>query len=48
MIQQILVLITFIVALGFIVGKFFWKPAFLKKGSKDDDAGCGSGSCGCH
>jgi len=48
MIQQILVILIFALALAYLVGKFIWKPAFLKQGSKDDDSGCGSGSCGCH
>jgi|TARA_R110002051_G_scaffold170475_1_gene241097 hypothetical protein len=44
-VQNILVLIIFGAALGYLVTKFIWKPAFLKKKSKGD---CGSGSCGCH
>jgi len=47
MIQEILVFIIFIIAAGYIVTKFIWKPAFMKSGSKSDKA-CGSSDCGCH
>jgi len=42
--QNIIVILIFIVALGYIITKFFWTPSFLKK---KDDSGCGSGNCGC-
>lgn len=42
--QSIMVLLIFLAAVGYLVTKFIWKPAFLKK---KDDHGCGSGGCGC-
>ena len=44
--QTILVLIAFTIAVGFLVTKFVWKPAFLG-GKKKSEKGCGS-DCGCH
>jgi len=38
--QEILVVITFIIAVGFIIKKFFWKDKTAKACGKDD--------CGCH
>jgi hypothetical protein len=38
--QEILVYVVLIVALGFLVRKFFWKPKSKKN--------CGNGDCGCH
>lgn len=46
-IQEILVLITFLIAVGFIITKFIWKPKFLKAKKKSDKA-CGQSDCGCH
>jgi len=43
--QNILVLVIFAIALGYLITKFIWKPAFLKKKS---DSSCGSSNCGCH
>lgn len=40
-IQTILVVLTVILAVGFLIRKFIWKPK--AKNSK----GCGSGDCGC-
>lgn len=53
MIQPLLVLITFILAAGFLIKKFVWKPIFeLKnKTSKTIDGHkikCGKSDCGCH
>ncbi|SDR80986.1 hypothetical protein SAMN04487764_0732 [Gillisia sp. Hel1_33_143] len=48
MIQEILVFIIFIIAAGYIVTKFIWKPAFMKSQSKSSDKSCGSSDCGCH
>jgi uncharacterized membrane protein YciS (DUF1049 family) len=45
--QEILVLITFLFAVGFIITKFIWKPAFFKQKKKSDKA-CGAKDCGCH
>lgn len=45
MIQEILVFITFSIALGYILTKFVWKPAFLKK--KKKEKACGVSGCGC-
>jgi hypothetical protein len=39
--QTILVFITFSVAIGFLVKKFFWKKSKSKKA-------CGIDDCGCH
>lgn len=45
--QEILVLITFLIAVGFIITKFIWKPAFFKPKKKSDKA-CGKSDCGCN
>lgn len=45
--QNILVLITFIIAVGYVVTKFIWKPAFLQN-KKGSDKACGSANCGCN
>ncbi|WP_298424012.1 FeoB-associated Cys-rich membrane protein [uncultured Kordia sp.] len=39
MIQELLVGITFLIAVGFLIKKFFWK----KKAAK----ACGKDACGC-
>lgn len=44
--QSILVIAIFIVAVGYLVTKFIWKPAFL--GGNKDKNGCGKDDCGCH
>ena len=44
--QNILVFITFLVAVGYVITKFVWKPAFLK-GKKESDKACGNSGCGC-
>ncbi len=46
MIQNILVILIFLVALGYLVTKYVWKPAFLS--GKSNDKSCGSDNCGCH
>ncbi|MEW7278013.1 FeoB-associated Cys-rich membrane protein [Aquimarina sp. 2201CG1-2-11] len=45
LIQNILVFFAFLLAVGFLIKKFFWKST-VKKKSKS----CGSGGtdCGCH
>ena len=44
--QQILVIAIFLAALGYLVTKFIWKPAFL--GGGKSKKGCGKDDCGCH
>lgn len=44
-IQEILVLITFLIAVGYLMTKFIWKPAFLSK--KKATKACGVSGCGC-
>lgn len=46
LLQEILVLITFLIALGYMVTKFIWKPEFLKPKKKSAKA-CGVSGCGC-
>jgi len=51
--QTVLVIITFSIALGFIVKKFVWNPIFEAKDSSSGtlDGGntkCGKKDCGCH
>ncbi len=45
LIQEILVLITFLFALGYIITKFIWKPSFLS--GKKKAGSCGVSDCGC-
>ncbi len=45
--QEILVFLTFAVALGYMFTKFIWKPAFLKS-KKESDKSCGVSGCGCN
>lgn len=42
--QNIIVILIFLGAVGFVITKFIWTPSFLKK---KNDSGCGGGSCGC-
>ena len=44
--QNILVIITASLAVMYLVGKFIWRPAFLKP--KASKVGCGENDCGCH
>lgn len=46
--QHILVLLTFIVAVGYLFTKFIWMPPFLKKGKAEKVKACGMSDCGCH
>lgn len=46
LIQEILVFITFLIAVGYIITKFIWKPAFLKS-KKESAKSCGVSGCGC-
>ena len=45
LLQEILVLITFLIATGYLITKFVWKPAFLS--GKKKDTACGVSGCGC-
>ena len=45
LIQEILVFITFLFAVGYIITKFIWKPSFI--GGKKKAASCGVSGCGC-
>ncbi len=44
--QNIIVLLIFLVAVGYLITKFIWKPAFL--GGKSSKKSCGEDDCGCH
>ncbi|MEC7785030.1 MAG: hypothetical protein VYB38_16575 [Bacteroidota bacterium] len=46
MIQNILVVLIFLIAVGYLVTKYIWKPAFLN--GKSNNKSCGSDNCGCH
>lgn len=46
LLQEILVFIIFAIAVGYMVTKFIWKPAFLKS-KKDNAKSCGVSGCGC-
>lgn len=51
--QTLLVIITFTIALVYLIRKFVWVPAFesRKKSSHTLDGGktkCGDKNCGCH
>lgn len=43
--QEILVVLIFLFALGYLITKFVWKPAFLGGGKKSGS--CGSDNCKC-
>tara|TARA_E500000331_G_C16885553_1_gene552361 strand:- start:85 stop:243 length:159 start_codon:yes stop_codon:yes gene_type:complete len=46
--QEILVLITFLIALGYVVTRFIWKPSFAGGSKKKDStSACGVSGCGC-
>ncbi|MDY8137045.1 FeoB-associated Cys-rich membrane protein [Aquimarina sp. 2201CG5-10] len=47
LIQNIIVLLIFAIAVGFLIKKFFWKPAFLSS-KKKSDSSCDSTCGGCH
>ncbi len=46
LLQEILVFISFSIALGYLITKFIWKPAFLVK-SDEKVKSCGVSGCGC-
>lgn len=45
--QEIIVLVIFAFAVGYIFTKFIWKPSFLKKNG-GSGKNCGGSDCGCH
>lgn len=45
--QNLMVLAIFLIAVGYLITKFIWKPAFLS-GKSEKDNSCGSDNCGCH
>ncbi len=47
LIQNILVLLVFSVAVGFLIKKFFYKPSVVMPKKKTLDS-CGKSNCGCH
>lgn len=48
LLQEILVFITFAIAVGYMITKFIWKPKFVF-GSKKASKACGETGCGsCH
>jgi membrane-anchored glycerophosphoryl diester phosphodiesterase (GDPDase) len=49
MLQEILVLLTFLVALFYLFTKLIWTPPFMQKNAAKSK-GCGSSGsdCGCH
>ncbi|WP_162900344.1 MULTISPECIES: hypothetical protein [Aquimarina] len=47
LVQNILVLLVFAGAIGFIVRKFFWKPS-MASAKKKSSKSCGNSGCGCH
>ena len=47
LIQEILVFITFSIAVGYMFTKFVYKPSFLF-GNKRKDSGCETGCGSCH
>ncbi|WP_299213429.1 hypothetical protein [uncultured Aquimarina sp.] len=47
LIQNILVLIVFAIAIGFLIKKFFWKPQ-VSSANKKTPGSCAKGGCGCH
>lgn len=46
-IQEILVFITFFLAVGYMITKFIYKPSFIF-GKKDKKGGCDTGCGSCH
>ena len=46
-IQEILVFITFILAVGYVITRFIYKPAFIF-GDNKNKSSCGSGCDSCH
>ncbi len=46
-VQHIVVFIIFALAIGFLVKKFFYKPAVSTSKKKSSNT-CGSSGCGCH
>jgi hypothetical protein len=47
LIQNIIVLLIFAGAIGFLIKKFFWKSS-LSSAKKKSSKSCDSTGCGCH
>jgi len=47
MLQEILVILTFLIALIYLITKLVWTPPFLKKKVKSGACGSDSSGCGC-
>lgn len=47
MLQEILVILTFLIALIYLITKLVWTPPFLKKKVKSGACGSDSNGCGC-
>ncbi|WP_148639303.1 FeoB-associated Cys-rich membrane protein [Aquimarina longa] len=48
LIQNILVILIFAIAIGFLIKKFFWRTSSTSSASKKPSNSCGSDGCGCH
>ncbi|MCX2839469.1 MULTISPECIES: hypothetical protein [Salinimicrobium] len=48
LLQEILVFITFTIAVGYMFTKFVYKPKFIFGGKKKADKACGTGCGSCH
>lgn len=51
--QTILVIITFIIAMGYVLKKFVWTPVFESRNTSSstldgNKTKCGKNDCGCH
>ncbi|WP_432412406.1 hypothetical protein [Rasiella sp. SM2506] len=51
--QTILVIITFIIAMGYLLRKFVWTPVFESRNASSgtldgNKTKCGKKDCGCH
>ncbi len=51
--QTVLVILVFLIAAGFLLKKFVWKPILEKKQKKNtsidgSNTKCGNNDCGCH
>ncbi len=47
LVQNILVILVFAIAVGFLIKKFFWKSS-LSSAKKKSSKSCGGTDCGCH
>ena len=46
--QEILVFITFLIAVGYMFTKFIYKPKFIFGKKEESDKACGTGCGSCH